>query len=213
MKRVLITLAVVALMASTASAAPLIRGFGFSAGYISPEDADGTFGFGAFADIGLAMPSLSIQPYADYWSTSEDLSDGSEASARDFVVGAHGLLNLGPPNPAVSPFIGAGMGLHFTRAEIDFGSGSLLPGSNFDESESKVGFDFGGGGDRCRFGPAARRGVVHPRERLQLLDAEGRPDVPHRRLIQFAPRADATRRRAIRAGSGRGRPIAFPPSA
>lgn len=145
MKRVALILAVLALSASAASAAPGIRGIGFSAGYISPKDADGTFGFGAFADIGLPIPSLTISPYADYWKTSESFSDGSEASARDIVVGAHGLYTIGLPNPAISPFLGAGAGLHFTRAEIDFGSSGLFSGSSFDQSDSKLGFDVGGG--------------------------------------------------------------------
>lgn len=145
MKRVVLFLAVLALSATSASAAPIIRGFGFSAGYISPEDADGTFGFGAFADIALAIPSFSISPYADYWKTSEDFPDGGEASARDIVVGAHGLYSIALPNPVISPFLGAGAGLHFTRAEIDFGSSGLFGDGSTDVSESKLGFDVGGG--------------------------------------------------------------------
>ena len=62
---------------------------GAAVGYVSPEDLDGTIGFGAFADLGTITPRIGLEARMDYWSQSEE-AFGAEASISDLTLGARG---------------------------------------------------------------------------------------------------------------------------
>jgi opacity protein-like surface antigen len=147
MKRLLLTLLI---LIFTVSAAPAqmqlgLRGAGVSLAFVSPEDADSAIGFGFFADMGMITNNITVEPYLDYWSKSEDVIGGGAFSVRDMTLGARGKYVFALANSTMRPFAGAGLGLHFARAEIttpDFGLGVS---ETFEDSDMKVGLDIGGG--------------------------------------------------------------------
>jgi hypothetical protein len=138
-------LAVLTLCAATAQAQSPINGIGLSVGVVNVENAqNSSLGFGMFADLGLPAVPFSVQPYVDYWSNSEDMN-GGELTARDIAVGARSLYHLPLPALPVKPFLSAGLGMHFMRAEtpsFDFG-GTTFP--SVTASDTKLGVDLGGG--------------------------------------------------------------------
>jgi len=129
------------MVASTAAAqADLgMRGMGFRIGYVNPEDVDGTVGFAVFADMGTIVPNLMIEPNIGFWTSSEDIF-GTKVSFRDIVVGGRGKYLFEIQNSKIRPFLGGGLGLHFLHAEV---SSTGFP--TIEDSEVRLGFDFGGG--------------------------------------------------------------------
>lgn len=119
------------------------RSIGASVAYVSPENVNGTFGLGVFADLGRITPEIGLEPRIEYWSASEE-AFGSKASMRDVVVGARGKYYFDIANPKVHPFAGAGLGLHFLRAEATV-SIPGLPTISSSASDTRLGVDFGGG--------------------------------------------------------------------
>jgi opacity protein-like surface antigen len=147
MKRKFILVALsLGLLASQQALAQSDIGFkrgGVAVGYVSPEDLDGTFGIGVFADLGTITPEIALEPRIDYWSTSEE-AFGSEVSIRDIAVGARAKYFFQTSNPKLRPFAGAGLGLHFLNAEVSV-SVPGFPTITEEESSTKLGLDFGGG--------------------------------------------------------------------
>ena len=131
MKRVIVAMAIVCVCAAGAQAQSFVNGIGVSVGVVDVENMETTnLGFGIFADVSAGAIPFSIQPYVDYWSSSEDVEGGGEFTMRDIAVGARALYNIGIPNPAVKPYLGAGLGMHFLQAEspeLDLGGGFSAP--------------------------------------------------------------------------------------
>jgi opacity protein-like surface antigen len=148
MKRIVLslTLAACALVATGAAAQTDLglKGIGASVGYVSPEDIDGTFGFGVLADCGTITPRIGLETRLDYWSKSED-AFGTEASVRDIILGARGKYFFEVANPRVRPFAGAGLGLHFLKSEVTIPAMFGFPAETYEDSETKLGLDIGGG--------------------------------------------------------------------
>jgi len=120
-----------------------LRAIGASAALVNPENLDNAFGFGVFADMGQIAPRIGLEPTLEYWSKSED-AFGASASLRDLSIGARGKYYFDTANPKVRPFAGAGLGLHFLRAEATVnvpGFGTVTS----DASDTKLGLDLGGG--------------------------------------------------------------------
>jgi len=145
-----IVVCVLALSNATAQTNLGFMGVGVRLGYVSPEDVDGTFGLGVFADLGTFAPRVMFEGYADYWSSSEDIPTGGEASARDIVLGARAKYAFPVNHPKIQPYIGGGLGIHFVSTEvstpaIDMGGGVIIPAMTLDDSTAKLGLDFGGG--------------------------------------------------------------------
>lgn len=144
-KSILLALALGVLVAPPAFAkAELgLQRLGGSIGYVSPEDLDGTFGLGVFADMGRITPEISLEPRIDWWSQSES-AFGSEVSVRDIAIGARAKYHFATSNPNLRPFAGAGLGLHFLRAEVEM-SFPGFPTETYSDSETRLGLDLGGG--------------------------------------------------------------------
>ena len=119
------------------------KSIGVGLAYVSPEDLGGTAGFGVYADLGRVTPEIAIEPYLGYWSSSEE-AFGASASIRDIAVGAHGKYYFEVANPQFRPFAGAGLGFHFLKAEATVAIPGF-PSMTSEASETKLGFDFGGG--------------------------------------------------------------------
>ncbi len=142
MKKLFLLVAVCAVFVSAnAFAASPIRLVGFEAGYVSPdinnfEDADGTWVAGVFMDFGLPASNLYISPFANYWSSSTEVSPSADVSLRDFSLGANVKYTIPTSSVRFQPFIAGGLGVHMLNAEADGFEG---------DSETKIGFQGGAG--------------------------------------------------------------------
>ena len=148
MKRnaLLLTLVLVAAIAPAAMAQSDIgfKKLGVAAGFVSPENLDGTFMFGAFADLGHITPNIGLEPRLDYWSWSQSAS-GFESKVHDFVVGARGKYYFDIQKSKVRPFAGAGLALHFVGVEATTPPMGGFPAMTVSDSQTKLGVDLGGG--------------------------------------------------------------------
>lgn len=154
MKKWAVSLVVAAICTVTAQNATAQSDLGFKAigaqvGMVSPEDLDATFGFGVFADHGTITPDIRLESHIEYWGWSEDFNGGS-TSVRDISVGARGKYMFETTSPSIRPFVGAGLGIHFLRAEVDIpeqdlGGGFIIPAMSASDSETRLGLDLGGG--------------------------------------------------------------------
>ena len=144
-KALFLLLALGMLSASQAMAQSKIgfNAIGANVAFVSPENLDGTFGLGVFADLGQVAPNIGLEPNIEFWSWSEN-QFGVETSMRDVSVGMRGQYYFEVKNPKVRPFAGAGLGLHFLHVE----SSVTVPGFGTvtaDGSDTKLGLDIGGG--------------------------------------------------------------------
>lgn len=108
---------------------------------VSPENIDASFGVGVFADHGTIAPRWGLESRLDWWSHSES-SFGAEASFSDITLGERVKYQFPVTSPNLQPFAGFGLGMHFLSARVD------LPApftGTAKSSETRVGFDFGGG--------------------------------------------------------------------
>jgi opacity protein-like surface antigen len=121
-----------------------LKAIGAAVGFVSPEDADGTFSVGAFADWGMITPEIGLESRLDYWSQSES-SFGVEASVSDITLGARGKYYFEVSNSNLRPFAGAGLGLHFLHAEVVIPAQPGFPEMKAEDSSTKLGLDLGGG--------------------------------------------------------------------
>lgn len=133
-------LCAVAMMGTSAFAASPLRAVGVEAGYVSPDiegvqDASGTWVAGVFMDFGLPASNMYLNPFVNYWSSTEDFS-GGEMSFSDWTVGAN-LKWAIPTAGAISPFVAAGASAHLLNVSQD--------ALNLDEGDTKFGFQAGAG--------------------------------------------------------------------
>lgn len=126
-----------------------LKGVGFKVGVVGPDNVDATVGFGFFADLGTFVPQVALEAYADFWSQSETFA-GAKSSARDIVFGSRVKYMFPVTAPKISPYAGAGLGIHFVSVEatspaIDLGGGLIIPAFTFEDTTTKIGLDLGGG--------------------------------------------------------------------
>ncbi len=147
MKRILILTLLSLTLAAPAALAQSdlgLKKLGVAVGFVSPENLDGTFSFGVFADHGTLAPRIGLESRIDYWSHSEE-AFGVGASARDLTIGARGKYYFPVTNPKLRPHAGAGLGLHFVHAEVTIPPQAGIPAMTVGESSTKLGLDVGGG--------------------------------------------------------------------
>jgi hypothetical protein len=120
-----------------------LRAIGGSLGFVSPDNVDGTFTLGIFADCGRITPNIALEPRIDYWSKSQG-AFGSEASIRDVSLGVRGKYLFESSNPKLQPFAGAGLSMHFLHSEVNI-SDPGFPAMSASASDTKLGLDLGGG--------------------------------------------------------------------
>jgi hypothetical protein len=121
-----------------------LKSLGIAIGYVSPEDVDGTFSIGVFADHGRITPNIAVESRLDYWSHSES-EFGADASISDITLGARGKYFFEVSHPNLRPFAGAGLGLHFLHAEVTIPAMGGNPEMKVEDSTTKLGLDLGGG--------------------------------------------------------------------
>lgn len=117
-------------------------GFGPTISYVSPEDLDGTIGFGAIADFGTIVPNLGLEATGDFWSKSEG-SGSQEVKFQDISFGGRAMYHFPVQNSNLDPAVGGGLALHFLRSEIpEFVISGITFGGT--ETETRIGFDIAG---------------------------------------------------------------------
>lgn len=97
-----------------------LAGIGARLGAIDPDGADGTLGVGAGLEFEQPGSQVHLQPNVIYWSEN-GLSDVNP----NFDVSYHFA-----PAGSVSPYVGAGFGLHFYGSDGP-GDPGTDPGANF----------------------------------------------------------------------------------
>src|SRR5262245_66603740 len=111
MKRALLFPGCLLVLATGSAFAQSDLGFksvGVAAGFVSPEDLDGTFSIGVFVDHGFIAPRLGLESRVDFWSTSEE-GFGTEVSVSDVAIGARAKYFFEVNHPTIRPFPGAGL--------------------------------------------------------------------------------------------------------
>jgi opacity protein-like surface antigen len=121
-----------------------LKQVGVAIGYVSPEDIDGTFTFGALMNWGTITPRIELESRIDYWSHSEE-QFGAEASVSDLTLGARGKYFFEVAHPTLRPFAGAGLGLHLLHAKVTIPAFGGFPEQTAEDSETRLGLDIGGG--------------------------------------------------------------------
>jgi len=122
----------------------LLKRGGVAIAMVSPENVDASFGLGVFADHGTIAPRWGLESRLDWWSHSQSMF-GVDASISDVTLGERTKYQFAVSNPNLQPFAGFGLGLHFLKADavvVDPFSGTTIKATS---SETRVGFDFGGG--------------------------------------------------------------------
>ncbi|HXF59103.1 MAG TPA: outer membrane beta-barrel protein [Candidatus Saccharimonadales bacterium] len=126
------------------------RSAGVDAGFVDPENVDGTLGFGAFANLGNLSPDVRLQPHLGYWSKTEEFNGGDKVSVSDIGLSARALYMFHGTSPKFRPYAGGGLGLHFVHAKAEFaeqdlGGGFIIPAMESSDTMTKLGLDLGGG--------------------------------------------------------------------
>lgn len=154
-----------------------LQGIGARVGIVDPDQVGSTIGVGVFADLGMLAPRIGFESYLDYWSKSEDLYPGAEASLSDVAIGAKGKYHFSTSNPKIRTYAGAGLGIHFVKAKVSFAEqdlgGFVLPAMTLEDSSTKLGLDLGGGlstpvGARTDFQAEAWYGLVSDVDQFSL---------------------------------------------
>ncbi len=144
--------AVVLALAVTALAAPSamaqsdlgLKRLGVAVAFVSPQDLDGTFSVGIFANHGIVTPRIGLESRIDFWQKSETFF-GNETSVRDIAIGARGKYQFEVSHPKIRPFAGSGLALHLVHAKVTIPPQFGFPAMIVEDSSTKLGLDLGGG--------------------------------------------------------------------
>jgi len=140
---IIAVVAVVAVAASSAFATSPLRSVGVEAGYVSADlggiENNNTWVAGVFADFGLPMTNMYINPFVNYWNYTES-QNSVDASFRDISVGANMKWTIPTSAVRFQPFLAAGVAVHMLNASAEDAGVSL-----FDQGETKFGFQGGAG--------------------------------------------------------------------
>ena len=148
MKRMVFVL----VLASLAAVAPAaiaqsdlgLKRVGVTLGFTDPEQLGGTFSVGVFADHGTIAPRVGLESRLEYWSSSDE-TFGAKASLRDISLGARGKFYVPVENSRIRPFAGAGLGVHFLKAEVSTPPQFGFPALSVSGTSTELGLDLGGG--------------------------------------------------------------------
>jgi opacity protein-like surface antigen len=140
----MVALCTVAVQDASAEANLGLKGVGGRIGLVSAENLDSAFGFDAVADLGTMSPLIGLEARLGYWSHSES-QFGSDFKVSDVSLSARGKYMFPTDNAKLTPFAGAGLGMHFLHAQIDMPAQGPFPAQTIEDSSTKLGLDLGGG--------------------------------------------------------------------
>jgi hypothetical protein len=98
---------------------------GFS-GYSEAETSESAPVFGAYVKYTLPVLGFGIRGEVDYWSKTYG-EEPAEFKWSDISISATGLYPFSLPGSPVVPYVGAGVGLHMYKTELDFGIPGVEP--------------------------------------------------------------------------------------
>ena len=136
-----VVLAVVFTAAAFAKSDIGLKGVGGKFGYVKPEDIDGTFGFGAVADLGKLTPQINLEGELLYWGKS-DKHEGFEVSYSQIYISALAKYFFPQKKGAKwLPYAGGGLGFVIGKAKVK----SEFLGSDNSDSSTDLGIHLLGG--------------------------------------------------------------------
>lgn len=98
------------------------NGIGGAIGYAMPSDIDNGLGFGAVADLGTIInPDIAFGADILFWSKKYD-EHGWSLSYSQVYITATGKYQLSSGSD-FKPYVGAGLGLVFASAKVEFEGG------------------------------------------------------------------------------------------
>ena len=126
------------------------KAVGVEGGFVSPENIDGTVGFGLFTNMGSLTPNIGLSTNLGYWSKSWGVSGIGETSVRDISVMTRATYYFHTSTARFTPYAGVGLGIHVLQskvelAEQDLGGGIVIPGMSLEDTMTKLGVDLGAG--------------------------------------------------------------------
>jgi opacity protein-like surface antigen len=140
----MLTFCIAGVQNASAQANLHLESAGFEVGLISPENAGGTVGVGAFANLGTVAPRVRLTSHLDYWGDSQS-AFGTKASVSDVAMTVRGQYLFQVADSRLEPFAGAGLGVHLVHAKVevlDPFSGQTMTS---EDSSTKLGLELGGG--------------------------------------------------------------------
>jgi opacity protein-like surface antigen len=138
--------AMVALVSVSANASNGLRSIGVGAGYVTPDNLDGTWTVGLNFDFGLPVNNLFLQPFAGYWSYSLDVSGfGIDASSSisDWQFGANAKYAFVTSAANMHPYVQGGAAIHLLTMDVSTDVGGFP--LSLSTSETKFGVQGGAG--------------------------------------------------------------------
>lgn len=138
----------VGLLSSQMALAETATKVGARAGMVDVDNLGSTIGFGGYGEIGLTK-EISIRPSLDYWQVTKGNDVGLasvEVKVSDLAIGGAVKYTADVPGWSVKPYALGGLAMHRLSVEVT-ASSDFAPGANYsaEESDSKLGFDFGAG--------------------------------------------------------------------
>ena len=121
---------------------------GARAGLVDIDGFGSTFGVGGYSEIELSK-GLNLRPSLDYWQKMKSENFGYtkvDMTLSDLAIGGTVKYAFSLPGAKVQPYVLGGLALHHLSAEVKASSGAYEGIAYQSEaSETKMGFDFGGG--------------------------------------------------------------------
>lgn len=115
---------------------------GGQAGWIHAEANIGaTAGYGLGADLGTPIPGLHWHNSLDFWTKRYRQSDFARERWTHWELTSQAKYYFRPVTKALSPFLGAGLGLNLNHLQTDYGN--TVPDSSLkDASDTKIKLTF-----------------------------------------------------------------------
>ncbi len=131
---VLTAIGLMVVFASGADAADIgLKGIGGRLGFVMPDEADNTIGFGAVAKLGSLSPIIGFDAFIDFWTNSYDIGI-YEWKYTEIAFGAMAKY-LFPAGGDIKPYAGGGLALHYGKIS---GESIDYLGQTYDTSDSDM---------------------------------------------------------------------------
>jgi opacity protein-like surface antigen len=120
------------------------KGIGARLGYVDLEDWDGTFNFGAVADLGTWMEYLKWDASIEYWSSSQTIFS-NDLTISDIAFRSGVLYEF--MHEKIRPRAGGGLGLHMLSAESAYVNPFTGHSATASSDDTKFGIYLQGGAE------------------------------------------------------------------
>jgi opacity protein-like surface antigen len=123
-----------------------LNGWGAKLGYVSPQDIDGTLGFGAVVDLGTLTPTTTLEGEVLYWGKSQKESGAEFSYSQIYISGiAKYYFNKAKKGAKWLPYAGGGVGLVIGKAKVKYEGNEWFDGEDSSDSQTDLGIHLVGG--------------------------------------------------------------------